>query len=132
MQLNTLAESLCESGQLIPSQICYLILGFDSQLELLGNTGGQYDYDSLRLTELYEAIRLTTEPTYLLHSLLPLKFAFINTLLDFGLGQLALRHLHALGMSINRHRFHNQTILETYEILNQRLETFADGNPRYV
>jgi hypothetical protein len=67
----------------------------------------------------------------MMHSLLPLKFAFINMLLDFGLGQLALKHTHALGTAINKHRLGTREILELYEILNQRLETFAEGNPKY-
>ena len=131
--LNLLAQSLHQSGRLIPAQLCYLILGLDSQCGLLGNAASEaLDFESLQLMELYEAVRVTYEPTYMMHSLLPLKFAFINTLLDFGLGQLALKHTHALGTAINKHRFGNREVLELYEILNQRLETFAGGNPKYA
>ncbi len=84
----------------------------------------------LRLTEMYEAIRHATNPSFSLVHLYPMKLVYATLLADFGHLSLALRHCNALGSLFKKTHCKDTNLLGSFESLLNRLEVASHGNPR--
>lgn len=129
----SLGDALSKCNEAAPAQICYLLSQDDSIFSSgrVKSIGDGNFIRMLRMTEAYEAVRYSMNPSFCLPHLFPLKITFVSMLLELGLNSLALRHCNALGSLLKKSQWKDTRFLEAFDALVNRLEVFAEGNPLY-
>lgn len=133
--LVTLGDALEASNDSISSQFCYLLSQSDAAVferdGLLGSPQvTSYDWiECLRLTEVYEAVRHSIDPTFSLPHLFSQKLAFISLLCDLGLGPLAVSHRHALDISMKNTKWKSENFSSAFPQLSSIMEALTLDNP---